>query len=390
MTKEIVKHQTPAEILGVDPGVFNSLSPLASGWLTMAAIKVTTFNDLQADELAVQGDINKIKPLIALATEGVPYEDLKKRLADVQTALADARSTANIAKGKRLYFTNELDVKLITPAMQFEKRSEIIIKEATADELNYRIRINAIGDSATRRETERNELKTHIINEWYRVAAKYRADLAKFITDGYTTALKEKRKPKELAPYLEAIRGFMNAVELDGFIVFTRILVTDDEAMELFNSIKGYDGADDLATALKALDTQFAMYDKDLKNADAAIETATTLFNESQASADKDLKIEMATNNLNSNVGVSTVSAPVVKRDMVVIEENSDAWASAVLGAFHKHWNDCRKFIRVATWSKLSIGQMATALGKLATENGQTSIEPGKVYTGIALQVVRK
>lgn len=391
MSNEVIKAQTPYEIIGIAAGVFNSLPPLAQGWLTMASVKKTVFDQLQKDELAIQEKLNSI------AIPGNPNmtaEALNAELKKIQETIAAGKSIYAESKAMRINFTNEIDERLIKAAMAFEKRSEILINEATAKELEFRKVVVAKNSEGEAKQTELNQLEAHIKNEWYRIAAKYRADLDEIITVGYTDALKQKQSPDTIGEYMEVVKQVLTQTELDGFIVFKRTLVDDAEAGKLFAGIPQYDPAADLQAAYVKLNEAFSMYAEDLKNSEAAIKEQEAALQERQQEAAQDVEITTATNNLTAHAGgLSFSGGPAIKNKVEVLEENNETWALAVLNAFIKNWKECREFLGVRTWSKLTIGQMAVALGKLAmkqNKTGKKDLVQGAVFTGLTLKVIEK
>ena len=103
------------------PATTAELDSIQKGWLTFGHLKVTTFDALEKDELAVQQallDFDKITDL-----------------ADAQEKLKEAKGIASESEGRRLYLTNMIRDKLTVPAMAFEKRNAILIGKAEKHEL---------------------------------------------------------------------------------------------------------------------------------------------------------------------------------------------------------------------------------------------------------------
>jgi len=66
------------------------------------------------------------------------------------------------------------------------------------------------------------------------------------------------------------------------------------------------------------------------------------------------------------------VDTPKVKREIKIVVIESEAWAMAVMTNFIKNWQHVNKYVKVKSWAKLSIGQMADALAKHISETGET------------------
>lgn len=391
LQQAIAENKMPYEIIGIAPEIYSQLPPIAQGWVGMCAVKVETFKALEHDELAIQAALNGIDAL-CITKEGDTVEGLTANLTKVQEILATNKTLAATSKDQRLFFTNTLDEKLMKPAMAFEKRSILLINVAELKELNLRRHVERMQAVAQHKTNEIAELKTHLINEYYRIAAKYRVELRTLVVGSYNTALDQRQDVANIKKYKETIVEFLKELQLDLFEKKTRLYVTDDEAGEIFQSVPAYDGKDDLAAAIKSLDDQFAMYAEDLQNAAAAMNAQSERLQEQNKSEAKDLEITIATNNLVSNVGteIDFGGSAKVKRKMDVVIENSDVWASGVMSAFQKNWDEVVKYISVKEWGNLAIKQMAAALGKLATDRGQTSTQPGKVFMALTLKVVEK
>ena len=149
-------------------------------------------------------------------------------------------------------------------------------------------------------------------------------------------------------------------------------ILTAEEAKAVFKTIAPYNGEEDLTKAASDLEDIFSMYAHDRKNADAAIKQAEADQEKQAAAIQKDLAVETSITKLTEETATAYVNpAPgaKLKKKMVVVEENTEEWAVAVIAEFVKNWQSVRKHVRVGTWAKLSIGQMATALGKHATES---------------------
>ena len=65
----------------------------------------------------------------------------------------------------------------------------------------------------------------------------------------------------------------------------------------------------------------------------------------------------------------ATIAGPKIKKTLVVEVSENEGWAKAVIASYLLYFIDCAKYRR-GSFSKMSIGQMADQLGKLATENG--------------------
>jgi predicted metal-dependent hydrolase len=149
------------------------------------------------------------------------------------------------------------------------------------------------------------------------------------------------------------------------------MFITDQEALDIFHSIDKYEPSNDLAYYQTLVNDRFAMYGHDLANE----ESLTKLLQEQQlrvSQAEQELKADIATNTLIAQAETLIVDTPKVKREIKIVVIESEAWAMAVMTNFIKNWQYVNKYVKVKSWAKLSIGQMAEALAKHISETGET------------------
>lgn len=365
-----MENQVAAQQQSMLPQLTEDLSPTQKGWLKLEATKKKTFTELQAQELEVQ------KVLLNITED--------KNLDSVQAKIKSAKNISATAKQQRLEFTGLINNNLINPSMEFEKRSETLLVEAGKHELELR---KVAANDAAKKDAYNNELaalKAHIVNEYHRIAATYRTRLSAIITDAYVTALNAKTPVGELQAYISEIRVILSEVKLEAFVKFNRTLVDDKDAMEAFSAIKQYDAAPDLKFAIETeISEKFAMYEQDLQNAELMIKAAKEEQEKQAALNAEKLELEKATNTLIARAEVGGSDAPKVKKSLEVVEENSPTWAMAVMGHFIKNFQSAQPKLRVKSWGKLSISQMATALAQVAGETGE-------VYSGLTMKEIEK
>lgn len=351
------------------PQLTEQLNNVQKGWLAMANLKETTFTSLGKKELEVQGLLNNV--------------DKDTDLKSVQEKLSKAKFTAAEAKEERLMFTNKLKEKLIDKAMEYEKRNDELITKASKHEFALREAEVEKNKGAEKKNKEIADFKLHFENGNYRIASDYRLTLSNRINFYYKGAMSQKEmNKKELAQYLQDIKNELPQIEVGKHSAFSRTLITKEEAIVLFKSVELYDPSADLEEAIKQVDVKFGMYDQDIKNAEAAIKQSELDAQKKKEEEEEALKVDQSTNNLVAAASSFTMSGgPVIKKNLEVEEENTTEWAMAVIASFIKNMPRCK--LRVQTWSKLSIGQMAAALGKLATETGEK-------FTGLKLKEIKK
>jgi hypothetical protein len=334
----------------------NQLTTIQQGWLKLAEIRIDLFDRLRLDELACQAELNNIQEL--------PLERMQANLRNAKFNLSEA-------KRKRLDFTRMIDDKLSQPSMEFEKRMAAMIDEATKLELAARLDIESKAIEAQLLQNEIAQFKTHIVNEWTRIAHEYRSNLQKMIDSSYINCIKAKVPVSQVPAMVADLKDIMSRFALGNFQKFDTRLISDQQALQIFHSIDKYEPDGDLAYYQGLAEERFQMYAHDLANA----ESLQKLLQEQQlrvAAAEQELAADIATNTLIAQSETLIVDTPKVKREIKIVVVESEAWAMAILTNFIKNWQYVNKYVKVKSWAKLSIGQMAEALAKHISETGET------------------
>jgi len=351
------------------PAQTADLSPVQKGWLQMASIRTQTFEEMQKQELIVQGFLTGVLQ--------------NPDLSQVQEAIREAKAAAATGKETRLAFTRLIDEKLFVPAMEFEKRNADLISKAGEHELALRKSGEVEAQKKQAYASELAALKAHITNEYYRIASEYRAALDKETSAVYMDTLKVSVPMAGIPMILQTLCAALGEIPVPGFQKFSRTLVTDTDAKAVFASVAAYKPAEDLQRAINTAGETFKMYEHDLANATAAIAAIVDTKAAAAAEEAEKLQVEQATNVLVAVAETVTVDVPKVKRELKIVVVESEQWAMAVVANFIKNWQAVNKYLRVKSWGKLSIDQMAAALAKHATETGET-------FNGLQLEEVCK
>lgn len=340
-----------------------ALTPQQQGWLQLAESKNQLFAALQAGELKVQELLN----VLPAVTPDQP-EALNGNLKILQDRIATAKKIAAEHKEMRLSFTGMLQERIVKPAMAFEERSRALIDTAAARELDMRRAASDIAEKVAAVKREENALVVHISNEQYRIANDYRQALLTRVHQFYVACL----NMKTAAPNLEDLRQELRKIQPGNMRKFERNLVSYDRACELLAEMTPYDPNTDFKEiSTRYIEERFAMYAEDLKNAEAAAKQAEKQAAKEAEEAKAETELAMATNTLMAQAETARIDTPKIKRKLEVIEENDQAWAFAVIAAFIKNSAQCAPKLRVKTWGKLNISQMAKTLAELASETGE-------------------
>lgn len=368
-----MEQSTPAVVAPpsklVLPEKTSELTPLQRGWLQMSAKREYTFTQLQKQELAVQA---AVKELTAL-----------DKLPDIQAKLKEIKGYFAEQVDCRKQFTGIIKEKLIDTAMEFEKRTEPLVKEAEAHEFKIRKAEAAKAAANAEKDAEKVRFRTHVQNEYIRIGAKYRMDLLRNINSAYDGCITARTPAKDI-PF-KMFEQALAEIKLDKFQKFGDFhWITADEATAIFKEVEAFNGSEDLQDALKGLKSKFAMYEQDLQNVEAALKRSIEEAKRQENEIEAEQEMEQATNTLVGEGSIPTFAGPKVKRKMEIVFENNEEWVVSVVAAFMNNFSRAKFHVRNKTWDKLTLAQMAAALAAIHNEDGKTT------FTGLKFKEVEK
>lgn len=362
------------------PAQTKDLSNAQIGWLGMEFSKRQTIADLTRSELEIQTLITQAKAL--KATGEIPA--MNDTLTKIKGIIDEAKKKWNTAQGQRKYYTGFLTEKVIEPMMLYEKRSDLLIKEADAHELEQRKFVVAETNKTQGLVNEKAAYKAHIENENLRIKELYKEALQKQIDGAYLILLGDKEPVEKLPIFKKNLIELLKGVKLQPATKYTRILVSDTDAKAIISTITMYDSGPDLTEAINSIDDRFLLYGEDLANAEAATNRVKMEGAAREQEVQNTITQEAAINTMTAKAGTFTFEGGAkLKKKQEVVIENTEACALAIMGNFIRMFNDVRKFVSVKEWEKLTIKQMATALGKWASETGEG-------FNGLELKEVTK
>lgn len=316
-------------------------------WIGMAVAKNTLVKELESAELQLQS-------MLATPT------DLPATLAGYK------KSHAEMVE-KRKNFTSNIQAGLIEPLMAYEKRADPKnnerFKELEKKELSDRQIAQAKAQAVNAKNKEKADFKAHCINEYHRICIKLKNDIGKELCKQYEFHLKQ-----NVSVDFGTIKSMLDAVPYDGMQKFPAAHLTGEEMLEIFNTIPKPNYKDIYEQF--DIEAHFSNFESDKKNADAAIKAAQDQQKLQEIENDRILKTETSLTNIISASEVATVEAPVIKKEMKLFDENTEAWAKTVMAKFMVNLPHLSKYIRVKTWGSLSIKQMGEYLAKYVTETG--------------------
>jgi hypothetical protein len=301
----------------------------------------------------------------------------------IDEALATYRKKYGDLKETRLGFTRLIEEKLFAPLMAFEKRSDPKSNEQyiglSDSSVKLRVKANEEAAKLQALENEKARFFTHFANEFLRIESEYINELNKQIDSGYAAMLEAKINP----PIYSAIEKNMEAVKVGSVGKFEANLLTKEQMQQLYATIAqpNYEGL--LLQKLQMLPQIFVNYESDLANAAAAIERRELDARIAAQEAAAKVEAESSVNNLIASAGAVQVETAKVKKELKIEPINSQQWAQLVMTQFIANMPTLVGYLRAKTWANLTIGQMADAMAKHATETGET-------YKGIVyLEVVK-
>jgi hypothetical protein len=327
--------------------------PQRIAWLTMAQAKNELVSNLTNAELAAQALLLPVQT--------------SENYADIDAALAAYKKAYNEMVEVRKEFTNKIDAGIVQPLMAFEKRvkDNTVQLELTQKSLQLRQQAEQQAKAANAKNSETAAFKTHVTNEFTRLAEDLRSRYRKEITNQYTIHLQQRISPTmdkiiaELLKMLPAAPAKFNAQYL-----------TKEEMSDIYSTIHKVNVQQIQQDAIELLKETFANFDSDLANAAAAIEHQKQQDALAEIESSKKLAEEQAMNTLIIHSEAVAIDAPKIKKTVQVVVVESEQWAKAVMAAFITNLPYLSKYIRTKSWAKLTIGQMAEYLSKFATDEG--------------------
>lgn len=318
-----------------------------TAWLNMAAAKNTLVKELESSELVLQQTLLSPTDLPATLSS---YKKLHAEMVE-----------------KRKGFTSAIQTGLIEPLMAYEKRSDPKnnerFRELERKELSDRQIANAKAQAENAKNKEVADFKAHVQNEYHRICNKLRNDVGADLQKQYEMHLRE-----NVSPDLNSIKKMLDAIPVDNMQKFPAAFLTKEDMLEIFNTI-AKPNYKDIYNSFN-IEEHFANFESDKKNADAAIKNGKERQLLYEMQNNRALATETSLTTIIAASEVAEVVAPKIKKEMKIVIEESEQWAKAVMAEFIIRMPFLQKYIRVKSWSKLSVGQMGEYLAKFVTETG--------------------
>lgn len=321
-----------------------------NAWVSLATKKNELSADLTKRELALQQLLLN-----------VPDDQIAIKLQEYRKLHTDLIET-------RKGFTSIITDKLITPMMEWEKRSDpktnTTYLASQTRELEHRKKNVADATLQQNIATEKGQFKAHFQNEYMRISQDYRNALAGIIQRTYHDCLVAKTPPDGIDGALAIARLAMADEKHGQPAKFSRVYLTPEAAAALYKELRTPDYSAILTETLPDLDAKFEMYAHDLANAEEAARASQTAFEATIVESKQELVQEQAANVLMASAESFIMSdvKGVVSKKMIVIEDNSEGWIVKIMSAFLANFQVAFGKTSVKKYSGLSVKQMSAAL----------------------------
>lgn len=330
-----------------------------AAWIGLAGRKNELTNALTSDELQAQ-----------MLLTGETYEVIDANLATYRKAHQEMVD-------KRKEYTNAIDAGIVQPLMAFEKRVDPKTNSAyvalSQKSLLLRKTAETAAASTNAKNLEASTFKAHCQNEFFRVCAEYRAILRAEVVKQYAYWLNEGTMCD-----LDQLKITLQSVPVPVVKKYIPTYLTQEDMAKIYGTITKPDYSHIHNEMMEYLDETFAHFSSDLANRSQAIAHVTQdAALQTQAEATK-VTEDVAINTLIATAETVIIDTPKIKRTLVIIVVESEQWAKQIMTQFITNLPSLGKYIRVKSWAKLTIGQMAEYLSKFSTDEEKEL--PGLTY----------
>lgn len=326
-----------------------------AAWLAMASQKNKLANELQQKELKAQAI------LLPVAT--------CKEYGKIDTALAEYRKAHTEIVETRKAFTNQIDAGITQPLMAYEKRIDPKVNETYLLLSNSSLQLRKEETSKATQQNLKNQaianFKAHCANEFYKAKEDLRGKIRKEISNQYQIHLQNR-----ISPTIEKINELLRILKPEQSAKFNTNVLTNEELAVVYDTLMKPDYEEIYTHGKDLLISTFSNFDSDLANTKAAIAHQQQAEQLAEAKAATQVAEETAINTLIAHSETVIIDTPKIKKTLVVTVVESEQWAKTIMAAFITNMHHMGKYIKVKSWSKLTIGQMAEYLGKYSTETG--------------------
>lgn len=316
-----------------------------------------------------------------LALQKIANDADLKSYDSVKEAITRYSKGLKVMGADRLEFTNNVKDLLITPAMQYEKRAAEYegYKKLIDAELGHRQENDRKKAEQTDIQTEIANFKNYCISERIRIETEYVTRLG----DMFNSWFNEHVSAKTPEPKLSDLYAQMDTITPEKANKFQTTMLTKEQMMEVYNDNGKIDLSARLLESKQNAKSNFdRLYADALKNTAAVKAQMDKEKAESEAKMKAENEAEKAMAVVINKAEISVETGPGVKRQLQVEIHSTEEWAVSIMVHYINN-PAIRAHIRVTNLENLSLKQIAAAIGKHATETGET-------FKGLNLKEIEK
>jgi hypothetical protein len=335
------------------------IPPLPEGkqqlWNLMGQAKVAMDQALQRAALEIQ------QHLANFPTMDQPALD---------KALAAYRETHKKMVGIRQNYTGYLDAAkdmCMGTERTWDPKTNETYKAAVAREFTLRDEAQKKATTDQAKTTEEQMFRAFVVNEYADMVLGYKTEQFKIIQQAYTTCLEQRTPVENTTVAITAAVAAMREVRPRSMNKYDRKLVTDAEAMKLFEAVTPPTWQNHFNDAIEFLKAKFKLYGNDLANADKALEQHKITFEQQQQTQQNDHEAATAATTLLAQATIPIVTPagmkPIIETTVIEVPTVLDwGWEMRIVAAFLSNAQICQPKVKTKKGGALTTGQMAAAL----------------------------
>jgi hypothetical protein len=290
--------------------------------------------------------------------------------AALDKGLAAYRETYKKMVGVRQNYTSYLDAAkdmCMGTERLYDPKTNEQYKAATAQEFKLREEAQKKATATNAKATEEQMFRQFVVNEYADMVQGYKTELFKIIQQAYTTCLEQRTPVENVTPAITAAVAAMRDVRPRLMGKYERKIVTDAEAMKLFEAVTPPTWQNHFNDAIEFLKAKFKLYGNDLANADKALEQQKITFDAQTTQQKQDHEAAVAANTLLAQATIPIVTPagmkPIIETTVIEIPTVLDwEWELRIVAAFLANAQVCKPKVKTKKGGALTTGQMAAAL----------------------------
>lgn len=290
--------------------------------------------------------------------------------AALDKGLAAYRETHKKMVGIRQGYTGYLDAAkdmCMATEKAWDPKTNETYKAAATREFTLREEAQKLATANQAKETEVQMFRSFIVNEYADMVNGYKTELFGLIQQAYTTCLEQRTPAENVTPAITAAVAAMRDVRPRTMGKYDRKLITDAEAMKLFESVPPPNWQNHFNDAIEYLKAKFKLYGNDLANAEKALEQQKMAFEQQQQAQKQEHEATQAANTLLAQATIPIVTPPgmkpIIETTVIEVPTVLDwGWEMRIVAAFLANAQICQPKVKTKKGGALTTAQMAAAL----------------------------